>query len=47
MAGLLLWFSAGYSACIGLEARTSRQIATRPVDRFAPSPAIGSDQAVP
>ncbi len=47
MAGLLLWFSAGYSACIGLEARTSRQIATRPVDRFAPLPAVGNDRAMP
>ena len=45
MAALLLWFSAGYSASLGLEARTSRQIATRPVDRSAPSPM--AQQAMP
>ncbi len=47
LQGLMLWFPAGYAAAIGMEARITRRLATRPVDRFVRSVGGRDQRAMP
>ncbi len=45
ITAMLMWLCCGYAAAIGMDARITRRIATRPVDRIA-VPAIREDSRV-
>ncbi len=38
IGAMQMWLCAAYAAALGMEARITHRIATRPVDRFAPAP---------
>ena len=38
IGAMQMWFCASYAAALGMEARITHRLATRPVDRFAPTP---------